>query len=61
MGDLKVLAEELEKAPSLRFVGEEPVWDPLHGEWVLSPVYEVVIASGYSQTEDCQVTVRKSG
>jgi len=52
MGDLKMLAEELKKAPLLRFVGEEKVWDPLLGEWVSVPVYELV--SGCSQEEVSQ-------
>jgi len=52
MGDLKMLAEELSSVPSLQFVGEEKVWDPLLGEWVSVPVYELV--SGCSQEEVSQ-------
>ena len=43
---LEALAKELE-APSLRYVGKEIVWDPLRGEWVSVPVYE--LESGCSQ------------
>ena len=42
---LEALAKELE-APSLRYVGKEIVWDPLRGEWVSVPVYE--LESGWS-------------
>jgi len=54
MGDLKMLAEELKKAPLLRFVGEEKVWDPLKGEWVSVSVYELTIVSGSGQEDTSQ-------
>ena len=45
--ELLALAKELERAPLLVEIGEELVWDPLRGEWVSVPVYE--LESGCSQ------------